>query len=279
MAQTGKLKVGLMLPYSGTFTALGVAIENGFKLYVDEQGGKLGGREVEFFKVDDESDPAKATDNVNKLIKRDQVDVIVGTVHSGVALAMAARHRQALEAMPPGLSALPRTQTGFIPRGLVGLDALRALVQPDAPRHGADAAATSSAADDVALMANIPRGLRLLVDDIERAGHGLVMTMGKGGVGKTTVAAAVAVELAARQMAHPAFPPEAWARDQRRTEAPRLLERHHLAVRNKPAAGRKLGRRNAAGDKVLHHYRLNFLYLMRVGWSAEPPSSFFFHAS
>jgi branched-chain amino acid transport system substrate-binding protein len=81
---TGKLKVGLMLPYSGTYTALGVAIENGFKLYVDEQGGKLAGREIEYFKVDDESDPAKATDNVNKLIKRDNVDVIVGTVHSGV---------------------------------------------------------------------------------------------------------------------------------------------------------------------------------------------------
>ncbi len=40
-----------------------------------EQGGKLAGREIEFVKVDDESDPAKATDNVNKLIKRDNVDV------------------------------------------------------------------------------------------------------------------------------------------------------------------------------------------------------------
>lgn len=86
---TAKLKVGLMLPYSGTYTALGVAIENGFKLYVEQQGGKLAGREIEYFKVDDESDPAKATDNVNKLIKRDNVDVIVGTVHSGVAMAMA----------------------------------------------------------------------------------------------------------------------------------------------------------------------------------------------
>jgi branched-chain amino acid transport system substrate-binding protein len=84
-----KVKVGLMLPYSGTFAALGTAIENGFRLYVAEQGGKLGGREVEFFKVDDESDPSKATDNVNKLIKRDSVDVLVGTVHSGVAMAMA----------------------------------------------------------------------------------------------------------------------------------------------------------------------------------------------
>jgi branched-chain amino acid transport system substrate-binding protein len=88
-AQQAPLKVGLMLPATGTFAALGDFIEKGFKLYVQEQGGKLGGREIQYFKVDDESDPSKATDNVNKLIKRDQVDVIVGTVHSGVALAMA----------------------------------------------------------------------------------------------------------------------------------------------------------------------------------------------
>lgn len=88
-AQQPPLKVGLMLPYTGTFAALGTAIENGFKLYVQEHGGKLGGREIQYFRVDDESEPAKATDNVNKLIKRDQVDVLVGTVHSGVALAMA----------------------------------------------------------------------------------------------------------------------------------------------------------------------------------------------
>ena len=86
---TGKIKVGLMLPYTGTFAALGNAIENGFRLHVMEKGGKLEGREVEFVKVDDESDPAKATDNVNKLIKRDNVDVLIGTVHSGVAMAMA----------------------------------------------------------------------------------------------------------------------------------------------------------------------------------------------
>jgi len=83
------IKVGLMLPATGTFAALGTMIENGFKLYVQEQGGKLAGREIQYFKVDDESDPSKATDNVNKLIKRDNVDVLVGTVHSGVALAMA----------------------------------------------------------------------------------------------------------------------------------------------------------------------------------------------
>jgi branched-chain amino acid transport system substrate-binding protein len=88
-AQNAPIRVGLMLPATGTYASLGTMIENGFKLYVSEQGGKLAGREIQYFKVDDESDPAKATDNVNKLVKRDRVDVLVGTVHSGVALAMA----------------------------------------------------------------------------------------------------------------------------------------------------------------------------------------------
>jgi branched-chain amino acid transport system substrate-binding protein len=84
-----KIKVGLMLPYTGTYAALGTAITNGFKLALNEAGGKFGGHEIEYITVDDESEPAKAPDNVNKLIKRDSVDVVVGTVHSGVALAMA----------------------------------------------------------------------------------------------------------------------------------------------------------------------------------------------
>lgn len=83
------VKVGFMLPYSGTYAALGQAIENGFKLYVQEQGGKLAGQELEYFQVDDESNPSKAPDNANRLIKRDEVDILVGTVHSGVAMALA----------------------------------------------------------------------------------------------------------------------------------------------------------------------------------------------
>jgi branched-chain amino acid transport system substrate-binding protein len=97
-----KIKVGLMLPYTGTYAALGTAITNGFKLAINEAGGKFGGREIEYVTVDDESEPAKAPDNVNKLIKRDNVDVLVGTVHSGVALAMAkaARDNNALLIIP-----------------------------------------------------------------------------------------------------------------------------------------------------------------------------------
>ncbi len=87
-AKSDKIRVGLMLPYTGTYAQLGVAIENGFRLALAAQGGKLGGREVEYFKVDDESNPAKATDNANKVITRDKVDVLIGTVHSGVEMGM-----------------------------------------------------------------------------------------------------------------------------------------------------------------------------------------------
>lgn len=88
LAQSAKLRVGLMLPYTGTYAQLGAAIENGLRLALEQSGGKFGGREVEFFKVDDESEPSKATDNANRLITRDKVDVLVGSVHSGVAMGM-----------------------------------------------------------------------------------------------------------------------------------------------------------------------------------------------
>jgi branched-chain amino acid transport system substrate-binding protein len=87
-AQSDKVRVGFMLPYTGTFAQLGVAIENGFMMALNEQGGKLGGREIEFFKVDDESNPAKAIENANRLVQRDKVDVLVGTVHSGVQMGI-----------------------------------------------------------------------------------------------------------------------------------------------------------------------------------------------
>ncbi|CAN7259865.1 ABC transporter substrate-binding protein [Polaromonas sp. LjRoot131] len=87
-AQSAKVRVGFMLPYTGTFAQLGVAIENGFRMAINEQGGKLGGREIEFFKVDDESEPSKGIENANKLVQRDKVDVLVGTVHSGVQMGI-----------------------------------------------------------------------------------------------------------------------------------------------------------------------------------------------
>lgn len=87
-AQSAKIRVGLMLPYTGAYAPLGVAIENGVRMALNEQGGKLGGREIEWFKVDDESDPSKGVENANKLVQRDKVDVLIGTVHSGVQMGI-----------------------------------------------------------------------------------------------------------------------------------------------------------------------------------------------
>ena len=87
-AQAQKIRIGLMLPYTGTYAQLGVAITNGFKLALAAHGGRIAGRELEFFSVDDESEPAKAPENANKLVQRDKVDVLVGTVHSGVQMGI-----------------------------------------------------------------------------------------------------------------------------------------------------------------------------------------------
>ena len=85
---TTKVKLGLMLPYTGTYAALGKNIDDALRLAISEKGGKLGGREVEYVVVDDESEPAKGAENANKLVARDKVDFLIGTVHSGVAMAM-----------------------------------------------------------------------------------------------------------------------------------------------------------------------------------------------
>ncbi len=95
IAQGAPLKVGLLLPYSGTFAALGDAITNAMDLYVKQQGGKLAGRTIQWIKVDDESAPPKATELTSKLVQGEKVDVLIGTVHSGVAMAMAKIAREA----------------------------------------------------------------------------------------------------------------------------------------------------------------------------------------
>ena len=57
-------------------------------MYLAEKGGKLGGREIQLVKLDDESKPELGLQNADRLIKRDNVDVLIGTVHSGVQMAI-----------------------------------------------------------------------------------------------------------------------------------------------------------------------------------------------
>jgi len=109
-----------------------------------------------------------------------------------LALAVLRRERAALDALPASLAALPADHVPLLPFNLVGLDALRALLDPNA-----QFAAEAGADDAPAAHPDLPT-LSTLVDAIAPDGHGLVMLMGKGGVGKTTLAAAIAVELAHR---------------------------------------------------------------------------------
>lgn len=86
---TAPVKVGILLPYSGTYAMLGNAITDAMKLRIEEAGGTLGGRPVEYTAIDSEAAPPKAPTNTAKLIDKDKVDFVVGPVHSGVAQAMA----------------------------------------------------------------------------------------------------------------------------------------------------------------------------------------------
>ena len=104
-----------------------------------------------------------------------------------IATAMAQRATEALTDMPAELAGMPQTRIPFLPRGTVGLDALREMAHPETV-----ASPTSHEMPETSL----PPGLNGLVEKMASAGHGVIMTMGKGGVGKTTVAAAIAVALA-----------------------------------------------------------------------------------
>ena len=107
-----------------------------------------------------------------------------------LAAAIYQREQATLAAIPQALQALPRDQIALKPFNLVGLDALRHLLVDTDATHGADAI-------ELPDQINAP-DLSALVNEIAADGHGLVMVMGKGGVGKTTLAAAIAVELASR---------------------------------------------------------------------------------
>jgi branched-chain amino acid transport system substrate-binding protein len=102
LAQGARFKVGLMLPYTGTLAKLSQSIANGFRLYGEQKGGMLGGRQVAFVQIDDESKPETAPENMNRLLGREKVDVVVGSVHSGVAMAMVkvARDTKAMLIIP-----------------------------------------------------------------------------------------------------------------------------------------------------------------------------------
>jgi arsenite-transporting ATPase len=111
--------------------------------------------------------------------------------HDAIALALERRGQNALGDIPPTVAALPTSFVPLRPFNLVGIDKLRCLLS--------ETGDISIGATDESLpdLPDVPP-LAALVDELAVAGRGLILVMGKGGVGKTTIAAAIAVELAAR---------------------------------------------------------------------------------
>jgi arsenite-transporting ATPase len=108
-----------------------------------------------------------------------------------IARALDIRGHEALRAIPERLSGLPRTDVPLLSWAPIGIDGLRRVFTPGAEGIVPDPVTPESVPE-------LPGRVSSLVDEIERGGRGVVLTMGKGGVGKTTTAAAIAVELAAR---------------------------------------------------------------------------------
>ncbi|MFP8777377.1 arsenical pump-driving ATPase [Hydrogenophaga sp. RWCD_12] len=106
-----------------------------------------------------------------------------------IATAIERLGREALDSMPDALARLPRDEVPLRAFDTVGLPALRALLQ------GGEVAMPEAASPETELPAE---PLSRMADELSATGHGLIMVMGKGGVGKTTIAAALAVGLVQR---------------------------------------------------------------------------------
>ena len=126
---------------------------------------------------------------------RNQRLILNGVFHASgkddaVALALESRGKKALAEMPQGLCLLPHDEVPLVSNALIGVNALRHLAS------GHSQTQITNEAAKVSPEVMLPPPLADLLVEIAGPGRGVVMTMGKGGVGKTTVAAAIAVELA-----------------------------------------------------------------------------------
>ena len=142
------------------------------------------------------AEAAHTSSELRELGLNNQRLAINGVFHASertdaVACAIEQLGQEALDAMPSSLRTLPQDRVPLRAFDTVGLPALRALLTADAAPIAAPM--TSSGVASATL-----QGLDALADELAAAGHGLIMVMGKGGVGKTTVAAALALGLVQR---------------------------------------------------------------------------------
>ena len=87
-AQSGPIKIGVVLPYTGVYAVLGESITQGMELVFARENGMVAGRKIEMIKEDDEMKPPVGVRKTEKLIDSDQVDILTGPVHSGILMGM-----------------------------------------------------------------------------------------------------------------------------------------------------------------------------------------------
>jgi branched-chain amino acid transport system substrate-binding protein len=85
---SGEIKIGLLVPLSGVYAPIGQDMRNGFQLYLDQHGGKLGGRTVKVVTADEGDGPQTGVPAAQKLVTQDQVTTVVGVVNSATALGL-----------------------------------------------------------------------------------------------------------------------------------------------------------------------------------------------
>ncbi|GGI20495.1 arsenical pump-driving ATPase [Bradyrhizobium guangdongense] len=139
---------------------------------------------------------ARTSGELDALNLSNQTLAVNGRFHAAdpadvVAVALERDQDESLASMPASLTKLPRDEIPLFGFDIVGLPALRRMLASSNPRDPNDAGERDAEPIDLP-------GLNRLVDDIAQGEHGLIMVMGKGGVGKTTIAAAIAVGLAKR---------------------------------------------------------------------------------
>lgn len=111
------------------------------------------------------------------------------TTGDAIGSAFATRGQTAVRSMPSQLTTLPTQEILLSARALIGVEALRSMFKSESSIIARDKNSTAE---------ELPPPLLNIVDELEKSGKGVIMTMGKGGVGKTSIAAAIAVELARR---------------------------------------------------------------------------------
>jgi branched-chain amino acid transport system substrate-binding protein len=85
---SGSVKIGLLIPTSGVYAPLGTDMRNGFDLYLQEHGNKLGGKTVQVVEANEGQDPSTAVPAAQRLIQQDKVNVLTGVVSSASGLAL-----------------------------------------------------------------------------------------------------------------------------------------------------------------------------------------------